>query len=103
MCKMRKIAICMVTLMMMTGLAACSADNNTDSNVNSVTDESGNSSNSDNGKNTDNSLEKDMDHIGDDIKDGVEDVGDYIKDGVDDLGGNEKNATGSSNTSGTAR
>ena len=94
MCKMRKIAICMVTLMMMTGLAACSADNNTDSNVNSVTDES---------KNTDNSLEKDMDHIGDDIKDGVEDVGDDIKDGVDDLGGNEKNATGSSNTSGTAR
>ena len=59
--------------------------------------------NSDNGKNTDNSLEKDMDHIGDDIKDGVEDVGDDIKDGVDDLGGNEKNATGSSNTSGTAR
>ena len=52
---------------------------------------------------TDNSLEKDMDHIGDDIKDGVEDVGDDIKDGVDDLGGNEKNATGSSNTSGTAR
>ena len=44
-----------------------------------------------------------MDHIGDDIKDGVEDVGDDIKDGVDDLGGNEKNATGSSNTSGTAR
>ena len=63
MCKMKKIAICMVTLMMMTGLAACSADNNTDSNVNSVTDESGNSSNSDNGKNTDNSLEKDMDHL----------------------------------------
>lgn len=87
MCKLKKLCICLVMTIVMSGFVACSADNGTDkndknSNINSITDPDGKD---------DSNLENDMDNLGDDIRDGVDDLGNDIKDGVDDLDKDAKN------------
>lgn len=88
MSKLKKLFLCFATVMMMSGLVACSSDNGSDNmgndgNVNSVSDGTYNDHDNDG-----DSLKDDVEDMGEDIRDGVEDVGDDIRDGVDDLDGN---------------
>lgn len=109
--KLKKTLICMITALMMFGLAACSTkdgnkntENNTtnsatkDNNVNSVTD------NRKNNTATEGSIREDVSNMGDNVRDGVEDVGEGIRNGVDDLTGtNNKSTENGTAAGGTAR